>query len=77
LRYCSTFGRQLAEAADRGEPGEVGREQVEGRVDVAVDEVLHLVAVELRDEVDVAQVALRLGGPQTRSTSAAIAPRRP
>ena len=41
---------------------EVLGEQVDRRVDVGVDEVAHLVAVELRDEVDVAAVALGLGG---------------
>ena len=47
---------EFAEAADRDKPGEVGREQVERRVDIAVDEVGHLVSVELGDEVDVAAV---------------------
>ena len=54
--------RELAEAADGDQTREVGGEQVEGGVDVAVDEVGHLVAVELRDEVDVAPVARGLVG---------------
>jgi len=61
LEVALHLGREPAEAADRGQPGQVRRQQVEGGVDVAVDEVLHLVAVELGDEVDVLQVALGLG----------------
>ena len=54
--------REPAETADRHELGEVLGEQVDRRVDVGVDEVAHLVAVERRDEVDVAAVARSLGG---------------
>ena len=54
---------ELAEAADRDEAREVGREQIEGGVDVAIDEVGHLVAVELGDEVDVAAIARGLLRP--------------
>ena len=54
---------ELAESADGDQACEVGREQVEGRVDIAIDEVGHLVAVELGDEVDVAAVARGLLRP--------------
>ena len=56
LEVVVHLGRQPAEAADRGQPREVGGQQVERGVDVAVDEVAHLVAVELGHEVDVAPV---------------------
>ena len=49
--------RQLAEPADGDELGEVGGDEVERGVDIAVDEVLHLVAIELGDEVDIPAVA--------------------
>ena len=57
LQVLAHLRGELAEAAEGDEPGQVGRQQVEGRVDVAVDEVVHLVLVELRDEVDVPAVA--------------------
>ena len=51
------LGRHPAEPADRDQARQVGGQQVERAVDVAVDEVGHLQLVELRGEVDVAAVA--------------------
>jgi hypothetical protein len=61
LRYCSTLGASRPKPPIAASRARFGRQQVERRVDVAVDEVGHLVAVELGDEVDVLQVALGLG----------------
>ena len=60
LQVRRDLGRQSSEAADRGEAGQVGGDQVEGRVEVAVDEGVALVAVEPLGEPHEALVAARL-----------------
>jgi hypothetical protein len=62
LEVVVGLGGHAPEATDGGQPGEVGGEQVERAVDVAVDEVGHLQLVELGGEVDVAPVAGSLLG---------------
>ena len=49
--------REPPESAESHEAGQIGCDQVERGVDVAVDEVAHLEPVELADEVDVAAIA--------------------
>ena len=62
VEVLTDLGREPAESADGHQFCQVGREEIDGRVDVGVDEVAHLIAIEPRHEVDVAAIARCLGG---------------